>query len=113
MNTPTVENSSNPRQHRDAAQADSNAWDWNAERDSFLRHIRSAMGIDPCPLDWRETTELLYNLEARKSVERAKEWLMKHGRTEQEAYREIHSAARCKRLSLRLAANGLFHKTAD
>ncbi|MBN2083637.1 MAG: response regulator [Anaerolineales bacterium] len=53
----------------------------------------------------REAAELRYDLESRKTVDRAKAWLMAHGRSEEEAYREIQQQARSKRVSMRLAAN--------
>jgi AmiR/NasT family two-component response regulator len=53
----------------------------------------------------RETAELRYDLESRKLVDRAKGRLMRDGKTEEEAYREIQNQARSKRISMRLAAN--------
>jgi AmiR/NasT family two-component response regulator len=58
----------------------------------------------------REAAELRYDLESRKLVDRAKSRLMREGKTEEEAYREIQNQARSKRISMRLAANDVLHQ---
>jgi AmiR/NasT family two-component response regulator len=70
------------------------------------------------PVDERELTAAIEvaaarsDLESRKTVDRAKGLLMAHGRTEEEAYREIQNKARSKRVSMRLAANEVLHEAA-
>jgi len=61
----------------------------------------------------REAAELRFDLESRKVVDRAKGWLMQHGKTEEEAYREIQKQARAKRISMRLAANDMLRNRVD
>jgi AmiR/NasT family two-component response regulator len=53
----------------------------------------------------REAAELRDDLESRKLVDRAKGRLMRDGKTEEEAYREIQNQARSKRISMRVAAD--------
>jgi response regulator NasT len=61
----------------------------------------------------RETAELRFDLESRKVVDRAKGRLMQHGKTEQEAYRDIQMRARANRISMRLAAKGILGESMD
>ncbi len=61
----------------------------------------------------KETAELRYDLESRKTVERAKGRLMEQGKTEEEAYREIQNRARSQQISMRLAANELLRTQAE
>ncbi len=61
----------------------------------------------------REAAELRYDLESRKTVDRAKAWLMARGRSEEEAYREIQQQARSKRVSMRKAANEVLQASAE
>ena len=51
-----------------------------------------------------ETAGLREDLETRKIVERAKGRLIQAGKTEEEAYREIQTRARSRRISMRRAA---------
>jgi AmiR/NasT family two-component response regulator len=61
----------------------------------------------------REAAELRYDLESRKTVDRAKAWLISRGRSEEEAYREIQQQARSKRVSMRIAANEVLQASAE
>jgi AmiR/NasT family two-component response regulator len=61
----------------------------------------------------REAAELRYDLECRKIVGRAKGWLMKKGKSEEEAYQEIQTRARSEHISMRLAAAELLRAQGD
>ncbi len=65
----------------------------------------AAARFDQSQVLTREAAELRYDLESRKLVDRAKGRLMRAGKSEEEAYREIQNQARSKRISMRLAAN--------
>lgn len=60
----------------------------------------------------REAAELRFDLESQRIVNRAKGLLMQHGKSEQEAYREIQQQSRSKRVSMRLAASEMIRKQA-
>jgi AmiR/NasT family two-component response regulator len=72
----------------------------------------AAARFDDSQTQAREMAGLRSDLESRKTVDRAKGLLMAHGRTEEEAYREIQNKARSKRVSMRLAANDVLHEAA-
>jgi AmiR/NasT family two-component response regulator len=83
------------------------------ERDLTAAIEVAAARFDDSQTQAREAAELRYDLESRKTVDRAKAWLMAHGRTEDEAYKEIQRQARAKRVSMRLAANDVLHASAE
>jgi len=83
------------------------------ERDLTAAIEVAAARFDDSQIQAREMAELRYDLESRKTVDRAKSWLMAHGRSEEDAYREIQSQARSKRISMRLAANEVLLASAE
>jgi AmiR/NasT family two-component response regulator len=60
----------------------------------------------------REAAELRYDLECRRTVERAKGWLMRGGKSEEEALGEIRARSRAENISMRLAASEVLRASA-
>jgi AmiR/NasT family two-component response regulator len=73
----------------------------------------AAARFEDSQIQAREMAGLRSDMESRKTVDLAKGLLMAHGRTEEEAYREIQNKARSKRVSIRLAANEVLHEAAQ
>ncbi|MBN1440389.1 MAG: ANTAR domain-containing protein [Anaerolineales bacterium] len=121
MSHPTMDNSfgsppsanRGPAFRQDSAAGFSDAQAGRLEKDAFLRRVLRAKGRDSAPLNMDELAELRYNLEGRKTVERARDRLMELGKSEGEAFQEIQTLARARRIPLRLAADEILRASIE